>query len=138
MAWSLHHVNLPAHDVRAMVAFYSNVFGMQEIPFPWSSNDRGALETGSDFVALFQDHNGRQIHICKPTPSLSWDNNLRLHPVINGHLAIEVDDIEEVGHRLRTAGLPFDDAGRWAMQGYRQLYCYDPSMNVVEINQKTA
>lgn len=136
MRWSLHHVNLPAADVRAMASFYSNVFGMREKPFPFVSDGRGALETGGDFVALFEDDNQRQIHICKPTPTLPWDNKLRLHPVINGHIAIEVDDIEEVMRRLDAAGMPYDDAGSWAFQGYRQVYCYDPSMNVVEINQR--
>jgi len=136
MRWSLHHVNLPASDVRAMAAFYSTVFDMREKPFPFVAQGRGALETGNDFVALFEDDNQRQIHICKPTPSLPWDNNLRLHPVINGHIAIEVDDIDEVMRRLQAAGIPFDDAGNWAFQGYRQVYCYDPSMNVVEINQR--
>jgi catechol 2,3-dioxygenase-like lactoylglutathione lyase family enzyme len=138
MAWSLHHVNIPAADVRAMAKFYSEVFGMQEKTFPFPDKGRGALETGSDFVALFEDHNNRQIHICKPTPSLPWDNDLRLHPVINGHLAIEVDDIEEVKRRLEAARMPYNDAGAWSMVGYRQLYCYDPSMNVVEINQRTS
>ena len=137
MQWSLHHVNLPAADVRAMVAFYSTVFGMTEKPFPFVDNGRGALQTGGDFVALFEDENGRQIHICKPTPTLPWDNDLRLHPVINGHMAIQVDDIEEVMRRLAALGMPYNDAGKWAFKGHRQAYCYDPSMNVVEINQRT-
>ncbi|MEV4141271.1 VOC family protein [Dactylosporangium sp. NPDC049742] len=136
MSWSLHHVNLPASDVRAMAAFYSKVFGMQEKTFPFVADGRGALETGNDFVALFEDHNQRQIHICKPTPSLPWDNQLRLHPVINGHIAIEVDDIDGAMRRLDELGMPYNDTGTWALKGYRQVYCYDPSMNVVEINQK--
>jgi len=136
MSWSLHHVNLPAADVRAMARFYSTVFGMQEKPFPFVSEGRGALETGGDFVALFEDEDARQIHICKPTPTLPWENNLRLHPVINGHLAIQVDDIEGVMRRLEALGMPYDDAGRWAFKGHRQVYTYDPSMNVVEINQR--
>ncbi|WP_433344021.1 VOC family protein [Micromonospora sp. CA-111912] len=136
MSWSLHHVNLPASDVRAMAAFYTKVFGMQEKKFPFVDDGRGALQTGNDFVALFEDTNQRQIHICKPTPSLPWDNDLRLHPVINGHIAIEVDDIDGVMRRLAEMKMPYNDAGTWAFKGYRQVYCYDPSMNVVEINQK--
>lgn len=137
MSWNLHHVNIPAHDVRAMVRFYNAVFGMNEIAFPWSGEGKqGQLETGSDFVALFEDGNGRQIHICKPTPSLPWDNDLRLHPVINGHIALQVDDIEGVKQRLTEQNVPFNDAGTWSYKGFHQLYTYDPSMNVVEVNQK--
>jgi catechol 2,3-dioxygenase-like lactoylglutathione lyase family enzyme len=136
MSWSLHHVNIPASDVRAAAAFYAGVFGMQEKPFPFVETGRGALQTGNDFVALFEDDSHRQIHICKPTPTLPWDNDLRLHPVINGHMAIQVDDIEEVMRQLESRGLPYNDAGKWAFKGHRQVYCYDPSMNVVEINQR--
>lgn len=136
MSWNLHHVNIPAHDVRKMVHFYNAVFGMNEIQFPWAADDRGELETGSDFVALFEDSNGRQIHICKPTPTLPWDNNLRLHPVINGHIALQVDDIQEAMQRLKALEMPYNDAGTWSYKGYHQVYTYDPSMNVVEINQK--
>ena len=136
MQWSLHHVNIPSHNVRETARFYEDILGMTEKPFPFVSSDqRGAVETGDDFIAFFED-GSRQIHICKPTPEMPFQNNFCLHPVLNGHLAINVDDIEEVKRRLRARNHYFNDAGKWAFAGYYQIYFYDPSMNVVEVNQR--
>ena len=38
--------------------------------------------------------------------------------------------------RLEDAGVIVSDAGVYAMKDIHQIYCYDPSMNVVEINQR--
>jgi catechol 2,3-dioxygenase-like lactoylglutathione lyase family enzyme len=136
MQWSLHHVNIPSHNVRETARFYEDILDMTEKPFPFVSSDqRGAVQTGDDFIAFFED-GSRQIHICKPTPEMPFQNNFCLHPVLNGHLAINVDDIEEVKRRLRARDHHFNDAGKWAFAGYYQIYFYDPSMNVVEVNQR--
>ena len=39
---------------------------------------------------------------------------------------------------MTKAGVLHTNAGRYAMAGMRQLYAYDPSMNLVEINQITS
>ena len=36
---------------------------------------------------------------------------------------------------MEDAGVIVSDAGVYAMKGIHQIYCYDPSMNVVEINE---
>ena len=38
--------------------------------------------------------------------------------------------------RMDAAGWHYDDAGVYAMPGMHQIYTLDPSMNVIEINQK--
>ena len=43
---------------------------------------------------------------------------------------------EAVKRRLEAAGIMYSDAGQYAMLGYRQIYLYDPSMNLIEVNQR--
>ena len=40
------------------------------------------------------------------------------------------------GARMDAAGRHYDDAGVYAMPSMHQIYTLDPSMNVIEINQK--
>ena len=72
----------------------------------------------------------------KPVPRFAKDNGLFHNPTIGGHVAITVPDLEVVKRRLEAAGVLFSDAGQYAMLGYRQIYLYDPSMNLIEINQR--
>ncbi|MDH3307991.1 MAG: glyoxalase, partial [Acidimicrobiia bacterium] len=59
-----------------------------------------------------------------------------VNPSLHGHVAIEVDDIEQVKQRLNARGVYFADPGHWAVEGLYQIYVIDPSMNCVEINQQ--
>jgi len=58
------------------------------------------------------------------------------NPTIGGHVAITVLDLDAVKRRLEAAGILYSDAGQYAMAGYRQIYLYDPSMNLLEVNQR--
>ncbi len=71
----------------------------------------------------------------RPNPNMARDNNYFVNPSLGGHVAIEVDDIEEVKRRLEARGLYYADPGHWAVQGLYQIYVTDPSQNCVEINQ---
>ena len=63
-------------------------------------------------------------------------NGLDHNPTIGGHVAITVPDIDVVKRRLDAAGIQYSDAGRYAMVGFHQIYLYDPSMNLIEVNQR--
>ncbi|HYH48084.1 MAG TPA: VOC family protein, partial [Acidimicrobiia bacterium] len=131
--WNLHHVNIGTAHVRRTVEFFETVFGMKEAPFPFEIDNRGVFRDTEDFVAFFED-GPRQIHVCQPMPELPRDNGFCLNPLLHGHVAITVPDITEVRRRLDRLGVYVADAGRWAYKGYYQIYCYDPALNVVEIN----
>jgi catechol 2,3-dioxygenase-like lactoylglutathione lyase family enzyme len=137
MKWRLHHVNIPVFNIRETAKFYTETFDMEEYDFPFvkEGDGGGKMNKGGDHVAFFEDGT-TQIHMCRPTREMSYDNHMCLHPVLNGHHAIQVDDIEEVKERLRRQKVPFDDAGQWAFAGHYQIYFYDPAMNVVEVNQR--
>jgi catechol 2,3-dioxygenase-like lactoylglutathione lyase family enzyme len=143
MTWKIHHVNLPAHDVRESASFFNAIFGMREGVFQRPSSggdfrsDPAALaafeQEGADAVGLGVN-NG--LHIVKPVPSFAKANGLQHNPTIGGHVAITVPDLDAVKRRLDDAGIMYSDAGQYAMLGYRQIYLYDPSMNLLEVNQR--
>ena len=139
--WEIHHVNVPAHDVRESAAFYSAIFGMRETAFQRPAgggnfrSDPAALATFTQ-VGGGADGANNGLHIVKPVPRFARDNGLFHNPTIGGHVAITVPDLGVVKRRLEAAGVQFSDAGQYAMLGYRQIYLYDPSMNLIEINQR--
>ncbi|WP_214109124.1 VOC family protein [Acrocarpospora catenulata] len=135
MSWKLHHVNIPARFVRETADFYVQVLGMTESSPTFKDRDRGVFHTDEQNVAWF-DNGVSQLHIARPTHHFCADNNFHMDPLVNGHVAIEVDDLDAVRARLRERGIYFADPGNWALNGYQQIYCLDPAMNAVEINQR--
>ena len=138
MSWSIHHINLQATDVRSTAKFYATVLGMVE--GEWEvPNIHGYIPTDPDRLALFPDPSKgggyRGMHLISPDPSFAQKNNLMHNPSIGGHVAIEVKDLQAVMKRLDAAGIPYSDAGVFAIPGLHNIYCYDPAMNLIEINQ---
>ncbi|MGE0419327.1 MAG: VOC family protein [Acetobacteraceae bacterium] len=142
MTWKIHHVNLPAHDVRESAAFFSAIFGMQEGVFQRPASG-GNFRSDPAALAAFEQDGGSAtlgpnngLHIVKPVPGFAKANGLDHNPTIGGHVAITVPDLDAVMRRLDAARIPYSDAGQYAMLGFRQIHLYDPSMNLIEINQR--
>ncbi|MCB1511255.1 MAG: VOC family protein [Hyphomicrobiaceae bacterium] len=133
--WSLHHVNMQAFDVRQTAAFLSHIIGIREgaWDYPDSLQMGGTGRSNAALATFGEGYLG--IHAVKPMVEFAKNNNLTHNPTIGGHFAITVPDVTVVMERLKAAGIPFDDAGSYAMKGMRQVYTFDPSMNFVEINQ---
>jgi len=138
---TIHHVNLPALDVRASAQFYTEIIGMSEGSwvFPPAeqvghiSSDTAKL-TVLPATAQSQGEN-RGLHLIKPDPEFARKNQLDHNPSVGGHVALQVDDLDAVVQRLQAAGIPYSLTGTFAIPGMRHLYCYDPSMNLIEINE---
>lgn len=131
MTWRLHHTNLPAHDVEESAEFYRAVLGMSPtIPDFTDSYDPGRS------IGWFETEGSGQLHLCRPDPNFAQRNGFHINPTVNGHVAIEVDDLDAVKARLRERGRYFADPGNWALRGYRQIYVLDPSANCVEVNER--
>lgn len=133
MGWYVHHVNIPAYDVRESVRFYHQAAGMEECEWAYPDPERKD-ESALDNRASMGRFN-RGVHIVTERPMFAHDNGFMHNPTIGGHFAITVDDLGAVKKRLTTAGIAFDDAGVYAMADMHQVYVYDPAMNLVEINQ---
>jgi catechol 2,3-dioxygenase-like lactoylglutathione lyase family enzyme len=134
--WHLHHVNLPAHDVILAAAFYRDLIGLAEGVWRTPASAQFPdLTANRAMLTYFGDTGYRGLHLVKPNDRLMGRSGFQHNPTIGGHFAISVKDLAGVIARLRLAGTPFSDAGTYAMAGIHQLYVYDPSMNLVEINQ---
>ncbi len=133
MGWYIHHVNLPAVDVPKTRAFLRDIGGLVEGDWRYPPV-AGELHHDENSIAYFGCEN-RGIHVVRPIPSFAADNGFLHNPTVGGHFAITVPDIEAVKRRFDAAGIVYSDAGIYAMAGCHQIYVYDPSMNVIEINE---
>jgi catechol 2,3-dioxygenase-like lactoylglutathione lyase family enzyme len=133
--WSIHHVNIAAHNVRQTVAFFRDIVGIPEGTWKFPPKGKlGNFNGDADHLAVLGDNN-RGIHIVKPVPEFAKNNGLLVNPTIGGHFAISVPDLAAVKRRLDAAGIMYSEGGQYAMDGVTNIYLYDPSMNLFEINQ---
>jgi len=133
--WKLHHVNIQAADVRKSVQFLCKNLGLKE--GNWRAPDgKGDFSIKPRDLSVFPlgAFNGG-LHIIKPDPGFAFRNNFAHNPSIGGHPAIVVQNIQEVKSRLEAEDVLITDAGTYAMVDMHQIYCLDPSGNVIEINQ---
>ena len=136
--WKLHHVNLQATDVRKSVEFLSTNLGLRE--GSWRPPDeKGDFSIEPKDLSVFPigAFNGG-LHIIKPDPGFALRNNFVHNPSIGGHPALVVQDVQAVKNRLEAENVQVTDAGTYAMRNTHQIYCLDPSGNVIEINQYVA
>jgi catechol 2,3-dioxygenase-like lactoylglutathione lyase family enzyme len=135
MSWSIHHVTLQTHDVQESARFYREVLGLE------SGGATHSIGTGSsnmeinDKVLAVVGEGNRGLHLLTPHPSFARQSGMAINPAMGGHVAIAVDDIDAVKRRLDEAGIFYEDAGEHAVPGWSQIYLYDPSGNLIEINQ---
>lgn len=110
----VHHVSINVSDLDETVAFYSDTIGLDVLPRP---------DTIGPGVWLGCP-DGREVHlILRDVP----DN-------LGQHWAFEVDDVDEVSSVLSEAGRKVSKASE--IEGIcRQVFCRDPSGNLVEFNQ---
>lgn len=132
MSWYLHHVNMPSPDVPGTARFLEELVGLRQGRWIYPARP-GELHHDPESIAYFGTEN-RGIHVVRPIPTFAVDNGFLHNPTYGGHFALTVADLRPVTARLREAGVPFTDAGAYAMRGVRQLYLYDPAFNVIEVN----
>lgn len=134
MKWALHHANLQVYDIEESIAFYRDILGL-EVGAPHtigsSFADLGVNETN---LAVIGDGN-KGLHLLKPLPDFSERTGTPINSAIGGHTAIEVEDLARVKRNLESRGIFHADRGDWAMPGVYQVYVYDPSGNLIELNQ---
>lgn len=141
MSWAIHHVNLPAPDVRGSARFYAELLGLAEGAWTFPPPERtGFLKADPDRLALFAAPSAAKganagLHLIAPQPDFARRNGLDHNPSIGGHVAIQVPDLDAVARRLDAAGVPYSRAGEYAIPRMRHLYVYDPAMNLLEINE---
>jgi YD repeat-containing protein len=116
-ATGLNHVSITAPDLEASIRFYTQVFGMEQLPAPKFAGQAVAwLRLGDQQLHLMQRDGAAQFH----------------------HFGIDVDDFEAAYERVRE--LEIRDATTFMSSivelpgGEAQMYLRDPAGNLVEIN----
>ncbi|MEM8791223.1 MAG: VOC family protein [Pseudomonadota bacterium] len=137
--WSIHHVNIAAIDVRETAEFYMDVLAMEEAAWTFPAN-RGAVSADPAELTLMPSDTMSQgantgLHIIKPDPLFAQKNGLIHNPSIGGHIAYQVPDLARVIATLEELDVPFSLTGEFAIPGMRHLYCFDPAMNLIEVNE---
>jgi catechol 2,3-dioxygenase-like lactoylglutathione lyase family enzyme len=133
--WNFHHINLECYDVRSSVNFVSQYLKMKEgawkAPF-----ELGKVNIKPNQLAIFNlDNNHSGIHINKADFTFSWRNNFMHNPTIGGHPAFNVKDIKLFLKKLKSSDIAVTDAKIYAMPNIHQIYFFDPSANIIEVNQ---
>ncbi len=133
--WHIHHVNLEVPDVREAAAFYTEIAGMAE--GQWRAPvTRGDFSIDPASLAVLPLGDGNSgLHLIRADPSFALRNGFAHIPSIGGHPAFCVRDVLAVKRRLLAAGHVVSDAGVYAMAGMHQIYVFDPSTNMIEVNQ---
>ena len=141
----LHHINIVVTDMDRSLAFYCGLLGMRatfdiELEGQWIETVVGLPGATARCVFVQPDSGGGRIELLQYHFPLaeSFAGNSQPHTPGLRHLAIEVDDLDELLTRLRAAGVPvFSDPVRVPFQlvdGIRKslLYTLDPDGVIVE------
>lgn len=112
---SYHHATMIAKDLDQSVRFFRDTLGMTLMPHQ---------EFTRENVRFFQAANGSQIHVLQDEHT-----NERIH------VAMEVDDLDEVHRRVVTAGCRIELEPSDRPDGSRFFFCCDFEGNRVEFTQ---
>lgn len=116
----LHHVSLIVADSDRALRFYRDLLGL-----PVSD-----LRPNLGFPGAWLDIGGQQIHLLElpnPDPVVGRPE----HGGRDRHVALRVDQLEDLFRRLDEAGISF----RMSRSGRRALFCRDPDGNALEFIQ---
>lgn len=119
----LHHVNIvcDAATQAQTIAFYTNVLGLKRVP-----KREGGRPTG----AWFELPGGQQIHLSLQEGSVPRNR------AAEAHIALTVDDVDGLRHRMAQAGVPVEAARAWA--GIDRFFARDPAGNRLELTSAQA
>lgn len=132
MKLRLHHINLSTENVERMDRFYRDVLGLAE--------ETGGLPTlekkkGYAGNVAFVTDGHIQTHLAQRDVLAGFNSGQTVNPVSHGHIAYRTDDIEAFKKHLENSGIPYSDWGNQAVEGWHQIFFYDPDGNVVEVHQ---
>ena len=115
-----------------MEEFYHSVLELQP-----ESSLSSARDTTQGYAApvAFMTDGQTQVHLAETDLGVGFRTNHVVNPLDRGHIAFRTDDIEAFKMRLKEKDIPYSDYGQWAMNGWYQIFFYDPAGNVIEVHQ---
>jgi catechol 2,3-dioxygenase-like lactoylglutathione lyase family enzyme len=137
---TLHHVNLPTHDLAASEQFWREVVGLTDLAGGAADDMQRRLTqnvlVSTRFLSLGGSADENQLHLS----DVDFHLNARLHHAVNpiapaGHIALRTDDMAALRARLDKAGWPYSDYGSSQVTDWEQIFFMDPGGHVVEVHQ---
>lgn len=132
MKLTLHHINLVTEDVPRADAFWRDVMGLERPDHGLPRLEKGKGYAGD--VAFLSD-GAIQTHLAQKDMHAAFRAGQVVNPVSRGHIAYRCDDLDAFLAHLDANGVPYSDWGAQAVQGWRQVFFYDPDGNVIEVHQ---
>jgi catechol 2,3-dioxygenase-like lactoylglutathione lyase family enzyme len=125
MSWSLDHLTVQANELGESARFYAELLGL------------GPPGRELDFTAQFFDASSRALHLIRPDPGYGAARGLHVNPMVGGHLALHVDDLEAIVRRLEGRGWAYSRLANPSDGPRLVVFVRDPSRNVVELTQRS-
>ena len=75
------------------------------------------------------------MHLAEKDMGIGFRTGHIVNPVQHGHIAFRTDDIMAFKKHLDENKVPYSDFGDLAVNGWHQVFFYDPDGNVVEVHQ---
>jgi len=110
------HVSVDVEDTSKSAAFYSDVLGLEEVESQVPDFD----------VRWFKASDGSLIHVVGPIPGLPDAR----------HLALQVEDLDEVIVEVKRLGLEIFRGPGVNQDGERYLFVRDPDGKLIEFNAR--
>ena len=132
MKLTLHHINLSTDKVGEMDTFYRDVLGLKR-----ETSGLPALEKGKGYAGdvAFVSDGHVQTHIAERDVLAGFKTGHIVNAVARGHIAYRTDDLDAFKAHLDAAGVPYSDWGHTAVDGWRQIFFFDPDGNVIEVHE---
>ena len=132
MKLKLHHVNLCSDNLPALDKFYREVLDMQTEA---SMGQQRVKDQGYPGDVSFVTDGTTQFHLAEKDMNTGFRTGNIVNPTSRGHIAFRTDDIAAFKKRLEERGIRYSDYGGFAMNGWHQIFFYDPDGNVIEVHQ---
>ena len=132
MKLTFHHINLSTDKVSEMDEFYRDVLMLERETEGLPQLEKGQGYSGD--VAFVTD-GAIQTHLAERDVMAGFKTGQIVNPLSKGHIAYRTDDLEGFKTHLEAKGVPYSDWGHAAVQGWRQIFFYDPDGNVIEVHQ---
>lgn len=117
------HTRIRVRDLERSVAFYRDVIGLSEA-------GRSISPMGNQLAYLRDQEGGGEIELCfQPgKPDFTFPEDIF-------HVAFEVENLDEVGERLKARGIPFTDGPHRSARGSALAFIDDPDGYEIELLQ---
>ena len=133
MKLTLHHINVATENVERLDSFYRDVLGLDR-----ETQGLPVLEKKKGYAGdvAFVTDGAVQTHIAQKDVMAGFNTGQIVNPVSHGHIAYRTDNLDAFKAHLDAQGIRYSDWGERAVEGWHQIFFYDPDGNVIEIHQK--